>query len=208
MSQVPPSPEAKTPCAPGQFLLAVGPPGSGKSTWADRMEEHGWWVVRPDLIRWNTFREDFHQAVEPEVWAIVAASLRGLFKLRSQAGRGPDRVLLDATNLTRVLRARWIRLARSYGFSSKAAVFAVGLAECLMRNASRRRRVPEDVLRRLYSEWEFPWYDEGLDTIRVLVPTRGSLPDEVVAKALARAPGLGRERLEAMAREPGEFIEG
>jgi hypothetical protein len=168
------------------------------------MEEQGWWVVRPDLIRWNTFREDFHIMVEPEVWTIVGASLNGLFKLRSQAGRGPDRVLLDATSLTRTLRARWIRLARSHGFCSKAAVFAVSLAECLVRNASRKRRVPEDVLRRLYSEWEFPWYDEGLGAIRLLVPPRGVLPDEVVAKALARVPDLTRERLESMAQEPRE----
>lgn len=179
------------------FIMTVGPPGSGKSTWANRKEEQGWRVIRPDTIRWDTFEEDFHPLVEGEVWGIVAASLKGLFKLYSQAGRGSGHIILDATNLTRAARSRWINLARYYGFSPRAAVFAVSLKICIDKNAKRPRMVPEDVLKRLYESWEFPWYGEALDEISILTPFSQDIPADVLRRIRLVAPNVGPGTLEA-----------
>lgn len=184
-----------------QFVMTVGPPGSGKSTWANRREEQGWHVIRPDAIRWDTFKEDFHPLVEREVWGIVAASLKGLFKLCSQVGRGSDRILLDATNLTKAIRSRWINLARSHGFSARVAVFAVSLEDCLRTNANRSRMVPEDILRGLYEGWEFPWYNEAIDEISVFTPFSRDVPKDVLRKIRLAAPNADLGALE-MCRVP------
>lgn len=82
-----------------ELLLTVGLPRSGKTTWA---MEQGVPVVNPDSIRLALHGQRFLQSAESIVWAHAYLMARALLI------SGHDRVIVDATNVTRGRRNQWI----------------------------------------------------------------------------------------------------
>ena len=76
----------------------MGLPRSGKSTVAKTM---GYPIVNPDAIRLAVYGQRFWAAGEKLVWANADIMVKALF------GAGHDKVVLDATNLTRWQRDQW-----------------------------------------------------------------------------------------------------
>ncbi|WP_438632557.1 AAA family ATPase [Microbulbifer sp.] len=76
-------------------------------------------------------------------------------------------VVIDNTNPTRECRRRYIRDFKKYRFEVVGYYFAVGLEECLQRNALRegRERIPEVGLRATYGRLQPPAYAEGFDQL-------------------------------------------
>src|SRR5690606_31730981 len=72
---------------------------------------------------------------------------------------------VDATNLKRSHRAPFIKLAKLGGCAVEALFFDAPLEVCLLRNSSRRRSVPDDVLREMAANLEAPSEDEGFERI-------------------------------------------
>jgi predicted kinase len=169
--QVTPSvPESAAPKAPvipaapprppkGIVVLAIGLPGSGKSSWFKR---HNVVPLSSDMVRSLLFDDVREQRFQD----LVFSNLRSMLKARLIAKRPMNYV--DATNLTPQERQHWIKLAKDYQYEVHAVFFDVPLDVCLERHQRRDRVVPEDVMRRMAAKLKPPAFEEGFAKITVV----------------------------------------
>lgn len=145
--------------AKGVVVLAIGLPGSGKSSWFKR---HNIRALSSDLLRDLLFDDPTEQRYQD----LVFSNLRSMLKARMIARRPLNYV--DATNLSPHDRHTWIKLARDYGYDVHAVFFDVPLEICMERNQRRHRVVPEDVMRRMAAKFRPPTFEEGFSKITVV----------------------------------------
>ena len=143
----------------GTVVLAIGLPGSGKSSWFKR---HKITPLSSDLLRTLLFDD----ANEQRFQDLVFSNLRSMLKARLIARRPMNYV--DATNLTSHDRHAWIKLAKDYGYEVQAVFFDVPVEVCLERNQKRERVVSEDVMRRMAGKLRPPTFEEGFSKITVV----------------------------------------
>jgi predicted kinase len=161
-SLAPPEPEAagRSPQAPKGFVvLAIGMPGSGKTTWFRR---RGVTPLSSDLLR-NILFDDVE---EQRYQGLVFSTLRSLLRARLIARMPLNYV--DATNLSIHERRQWIKMAQSFGYEVQAVFFDVPLEVCLERNRQRDRSVSEDVMRKMSEKLKPPVFEEGFAKITVV----------------------------------------
>ena len=161
--QAPPAP-AIVPSAParppkGIVVLAIGLPGSGKSSWFKR---HNVTPLSSDMVRSLLFDDVREQRFQD----LVFSNLRSMLKARLIARRPMNYV--DATNLTPHERQHWIKLAKDYNYEVHAVFFDVPLEVCIDRHQRRDRVVPEDVMRRMAAKLKPPSFQEGFAKITVV----------------------------------------
>jgi len=156
----PPSRTPATNAAPkGVVVLAIGLPGSGKSSWFKR---HNVVPLSSDLVRSLLFDDVREQRFQD----LVFSNLRSMLKARLIAKRPMNYV--DATNLTPQERQHWIKLAKDYQYEVHAVFFDVPLEVCIERHERRDRVVPEDVMRRMAAKLKPPAFEEGFAKITVV----------------------------------------
>ena len=155
----PPVAPAQAHASKGIVVLAIGLPGSGKSSWFKR---HKITALSSDLLRSLLFDD----ANEQRFQDLVFSNLRSMLKARLIARRPLSYV--DATNLTPQERHGWIKLAKDYQYDVQAVYFDVPLDVCLERNQKRSRVVGEDVVRRLSAKLKPPTFEEGFTKITVV----------------------------------------
>jgi predicted kinase len=166
---LPITPEADTPhpstAAPsaraikGVVVLAIGLPGSGKSSWFKR---HNITPLSSDLLRALLFDD----AQEQRFQDLVFSNLRSMLKARLIARRPMNYV--DATNLSPHERRSWIKLAKDFGYDVHAVFFDVPLEVCLERNRRRQRVVKDDVMHRMAGKLKPPTFEEGFSKITMV----------------------------------------
>jgi predicted kinase len=150
----------RTPNAPkGCVVLAIGMPGSGKTTWFGR---RGITPLSSDLLR-NILFDDVE---EQRYQGLVFSTLRSLLRARLIAHMPMNYV--DATNLSTHERRQWIKMAKSFGYEVQAVFFDVPLDVCLERNARRDRSVSEDIMRKMAEKLKPPVFEEGFEKITVV----------------------------------------
>jgi len=160
-----PAPKAPTPAAAphrppkGVVVLAIGLPGSGKSSWFKR---HNVVPLSSDMVRSLLFDDVREQRFQD----LVFSNLRSMLKARLIAKRPTNYV--DATNLTPQERQHWIKLAKDYQYEVHAVFFDVPLEVCVERHQRRDRVVPEDVMRRMAAKLKPPAFEEGFAKITVV----------------------------------------
>ncbi len=143
----------------GYVVLAIGMPGSGKTTWFRR---RGVTPLSSDLLR-NILFDDVE---EQRYQGLVFSTLRSLLRARLIA-RMPWNYV-DATNLSVHERRQWIKMAKSFGYEVQAVFFDVPLEVCLERNSQRDRSVSEDVMRKMAEKLKPPVFEEGFEKITVV----------------------------------------
>jgi predicted kinase len=143
----------------GVVVLAIGLPGSGKSSWFKR---HSITPLSSDLLRAILFDDPTEQRFQD----LIFSNLRSMLKARLIARRPMNYV--DATNLTPHERHGWVKLAKDYGYEVQAVFFDVPVEVCLERNQRRDRVVPEDVMRRMSVKLRAPTFNEGFAKITVV----------------------------------------
>jgi predicted kinase len=153
-----------TPAAParppkGIVVLAIGLPGSGKSSWFKR---HNVVPLSSDMVRALLFDDPREQRFQD----LVFSNLRSMLKARLIAKRSMNYV--DATNLTPQERQHWIKLAKDYNYEVHAVFFDVPLEVCVERHHRRDRVVPEDIMRKMAAKLKPPAFDEGFAKITVV----------------------------------------
>jgi predicted kinase len=159
-----PATPAAVPVAPprppkGIVVLAIGLPGSGKSSWFKR---HNVVPLSSDMVRSLLFDDVREQRFQD----LVFSNLRSMLKARLIAKRPMNYV--DATNLTPQERQHWIKLAKDYNYEVHAVFFDVPLEVCVERHQRRDRVVPEDIMRRMAAKLKPPSFPEGFAKITVV----------------------------------------
>ena len=148
-----------TPIAIPCLVVLVGPPGSGKSTWARQNCSGAVQVSQDDLIDAITpggfahvYRPVYRQAED----AIARTALRA-----SQT------VIVDRTNRTRTHRERWLAVAREERCPALAVVMSTSQDLCRERNAKREgnRRVGDERMERMFAAFEPVQPDEGFTAV-------------------------------------------
>lgn len=149
------------------LILMIGIPGSGKSTWAARLQQQsGCLLISTDRIRANLFGDEAIQGS----WLLIGREVQRQFQQavkQIEAGQAAFAVY-DATNTRRRYRRQALAIARSSGFTHITGLWLnPPLAICLERNRQRLRQVPEDVVQRMYRQlWSCPpRLREGLDLL-------------------------------------------
>ncbi len=143
----------------GYVVLAIGLPGSGKTTWFGR---RGITPLSSDLLR-NILFDDVE---EQRYQGLVFSTLRSLLRARLIAKMPMNYV--DATNLSIHERRQWIKMAKSFGYETQAVFFDVPLEVCLDRNRHRDRSVSEEVMRKMAEKLKPPVFEEGFEKITVV----------------------------------------
>jgi predicted kinase len=143
----------------GAVVLAIGLPGSGKSTWFKR---HNILPLSSDMVRILLFDDVTEQRYQD----LVFSTLRSMLRARLLAKRPWNYV--DATNLSPHERRSWVKLAQDFGYEAQAVFFDVPPEVCIERNRRRERNVPEDVMLRMASKLRPPKFEEGFAKITVV----------------------------------------
>lgn len=145
-----------------RLILLIGLPGSGKSTLSERLiaNRSGYRYISTDRIRAQLFGDEAAQGTWRLIWQ----------ELQRQLVQGVQSrcAIYDATNVRRRDRRQVIRLAQSVGFQHISGLWLdVPLANCLERNSQRDRRVPEEVIQRMYQQLSAapPSLLDGLDCL-------------------------------------------
>ena len=168
-STPPPGPPEQKPAAPaarssarppkGVVVLAIGLPGSGKTTWFKR---RGVTPLSSDMLRSILFDDITEQRYQ----GLVFSTLRSLLRARLIA-RMPWNYV-DASNLAPHERRQWIKMAKGFGYEVHAVFFDVPLEVCLERNRKRDRQIKEDVIQRMAAKLKPPGFEEGFAKITVV----------------------------------------
>ena len=145
-----------------KFYMLCGLPGAGKSMYADKLKEKKVIIHSSDVIR-EELGDVNDQSKNEEVFKILHKRIREDLK----SGKS---VCLDATNLNRRRRIAFLNELKNIPCEKICVLVATPFEECLKQNFNRDRKVPEEVLWRMYKSFNVPCEQEGWDEIIVHYP--------------------------------------
>ena len=146
------------------LIVLVGIPGSGKTTYAEKyIKEHPNAIhLSSDLIRKELWGDEATQGDNNKVFSLMQS--RAIDALNNGQS-----VVYDATNITRKDRSYIITLCFKF-VKIECHIIWAPIETCIERDAARERTVGKEVIDRMLKRFQAPYYDEGIDEIKVIVP--------------------------------------
>lgn len=146
------------------LILLVGPPGSGKTTYAEKyLAEHSNTVyLSSDKIRKELWGYEGTQGDNNEVFYRMQTRAINSLNLGSD-------VIYDATNITRKDRSYIISLCPKF-VKIEAHIIWAPIETCIERDATRERTVGKEIIDRMLRRFQAPFFDEDIDEIKVILP--------------------------------------
>jgi predicted kinase len=145
--------------------LLVGVPGSGKTTYAKNyIEKNPAIHLSSDTIRKELYGDESIQGNPAEVFSLMQE--RAISALYYGCN-----VLYDATNITRKDRASIIGICPKFTKVEAHIVWAP-IETCIERDIKRERTVGKAVIDKMLKRFQAPYYDEGIDEIKVIMPDK------------------------------------
>jgi len=148
-----------TSCNRQKIIVLVGLPGSGKSSYAERL---GVIPISSDLMRQLLADDPTDQSLHERVFNCMRYLLRHRLAIRRPV------TYMDATHLTPAERQPYIEIAAWYGCDVEAVFFDVPLEVCMERNRQRARVVPEEAMRLMAEKLVPPRLEEGFSRVTVV----------------------------------------
>lgn len=146
------------------LILLVGIPGSGKTTYAKNYIEQNpnTTHLSSDAIRNELYGDENIQGNPGEVFSLMQ-------KRAIEALNNGHNVIYDATNITRKDRQGIISVCPKFAKIECHIIWAP-IGVCIERDAARNRTVGKEVIDRMLKRFQAPYYDEGIDMIKIISP--------------------------------------
>ena len=146
------------------LTILCGIPGSGKTTYAKKyIDEHPNTIhLSSDSIRAELYGNESAQGNPAEVFSIMQQ--RAVDTLNNGQS-----VVYDCTSITRKDRAGIISSCPKFTKIECHVVWAP-IETCVERDAARGRTVGKEVIDRMLKRFQSPFYDEGIDEIKIVLP--------------------------------------
>lgn len=145
------------------FTMLIGLPASGKSTWAEKRKDT-YQIHSSDKIREELFGNEDYECT-PEQNNIVFTVLHQRVKNDLKMGRN---VIYDATNISKKRRISFLKELRKISCVKRCVLFATDYEVCIKQNQGRSRKVPEEVIRKMYTTFQPPHKTEGWNNISIV----------------------------------------
>jgi F420-dependent oxidoreductase-like protein len=162
--------------AEGTLVVLVGPPASGKSTWAaEQFRPHD--VVSSDALRAVVGLGEHDQRASTDAFDLLDLVIER--RLRRRLTTVVDSLGSDAKR-----RRRWVAAAERAGVPCVAVVFDIEPATARARNKARDRPVPANVLSSMLANWPSVRgmvAGDGFAAVHAPGPVRVVAPDLVAA---------------------------
>lgn len=144
------------------FIMMVGLPGSGKSTYAQCLaRSFNTKIISSDAIRQECFGNEEFQGENKAVFEILHARVTGALS-------HGENVIYDATNIKYKKRMAFLQQIKNIDCFKICYFMATPYETCLKQNKLRERIVPEDVIERMYKNIYIPQKYEGWDEIQII----------------------------------------
>ena len=154
-----------------KLIMLCGLPGSGKSTYANDYAARNNNVVHlsSDAIRAELYGNESTQGNPAEVFGVMQ-------KRAIEALNNGQDVVYDATNITRKDRSGIIGVCPKFAKIECHIIWAP-IEICIQRDAERERTVGKEVIDRMLKRFQAPYYDEGIDEIKIITPAMWNADD-------------------------------
>ena len=146
------------------LIMLVGIPGSGKSTFAEKVLSNCYNIVSSDSIRAKYWGSEEVQPNPSEVFDLVIYEARELLKYELD-------VVIDATNVRKADRQKLIKNILHEAQLKREDVnvicyyFEPDVVHAKAQNLLRDRKVPNVVIERYVKRFEVPTVKEGFDYV-------------------------------------------
>lgn len=146
------------------LVMLQGLPGSGKSTVANALSEtyskqgRNVKIHSSDSLRKELYGDENSQEHNGELFNELHR------RMREDLNNGIT-VIYDATNLSKKNRIAFLNEIKNINCVKTCISMITPFEDCLKMNAQRERKVPEEVIKRMYMNWQPPDYSEGFHII-------------------------------------------
>lgn len=142
------------------FIMMVGLPGSGKSTYAKTLTLDGkpYIIHSSDKLREELYGDAAIQGDNNKLFA-------ELHKRIKEDLRHGENVVYDATNIKKKNRIAFLRELEDIPCYKDCIVMATEYKACVYNNEHRERKVPPEVIRRMFLNYQPPHESEGFREI-------------------------------------------
>ncbi len=147
-----------------KLIVCCGIPGSGKTYYSKKYIEKNPNTVHlsSDSIRAKLYGDESIQGDPNEVFSLMQS--RAI-----EALNNGQSVVYDATSMTRKDRSYIISQCPKFAKIEAHVIFSP-IETCIERDAARERTVGKEVIDRMLKRFQAPYYDEGIDEIKVILP--------------------------------------
>lgn len=143
------------------FLMLVGLPGSGKSTKGKELvEKYNATVFSSDALREEMFGDINAQEHNQELFIELHKRIKDCLRNGKSA-------IYDACNISYKRRMAFLQELKNIPCTKICILMATPYEECLRRNITRERQVPEHIIKRMYFSFNIPYIYEGWDDVCV-----------------------------------------
>ncbi len=141
------------------LIMLVGLPGSGKSTYAKQFED-AFKIHSSDAIRKRLYDNEIVQEDPNRIFTILHNEIKNDLKNNISC-------IYDATNINYKRRKAFLEELKNIPCIKTCVVIATPYECVLQNNNKRERKVPMNVINKMYKHFDVPYYYEGWDNIKL-----------------------------------------